>query len=438
MRIWTLHPDCKTLVQDKWNMNVIGCPMFILSTKIKTLKEKFKTWNKEVFGNVHEFVKNAEQNLQQVQEHIQLNGNFGTLLEAEKFAHKAFEDVLNKELDFWQKKARLNWYLEGDRNTKYFLRLAQIKSTTKKITSLQDDEQVLTDQSQIVDHIITYYKNLFCTNFVLQDQLLAEEVIPNLITTETNVMITMLPSHEEIKAVVFSLNKDSAPVPDGFGAYFFQLYWNIVKEDVQYAVLEFFTTSWILPGFNANIISLLPKVDNAISIYQYRPITNSNFKFKIISKIIVDMLASVLPSIISQEQMGSIHDRNIKDCLCTASKAANLHDNKSYGGNLAINIDITKAFDTLEWLFLLKVLKKFVFNDEFCKWIQAILQSSFLSVSISKSHGYFYCIRGVRQGDPLSPLLFCLTGDVLSRSISKLLGDSKLERIKGTINVLLP
>jgi hypothetical protein len=111
----------------------------------------------------------------------------------------------------------------------------------------------------------------------------------------------MLPSHQEIKNAVFALNKDSAPGPDGFGAFFFQQYWEIVKNDVCNAVLEFFTTSWILPGFNSNIIALLPKVVNATSIDQYRPIAMANFKFKIISKIIADRLANIMPSIISEE-----------------------------------------------------------------------------------------------------------------------------------------
>jgi hypothetical protein len=68
---------------------------------------------------------------------------------------------------FWQEKARLNWHLEGDRNTKYFHRIAKIKTSTKLITTLQDGEHVLTDNNQIADHIVSYYKNLFCTNFVL-------------------------------------------------------------------------------------------------------------------------------------------------------------------------------------------------------------------------------------------------------------------------------
>jgi hypothetical protein len=84
-------------------------------------------------------------------------------------------------------------------------------------------------------------------------------------------------------------------------------------------------------------------------------------------------------------------------------------------------------------------LKQFGFNEVFCNWIHVILQSTYLSVSINgKSQGYFSCSRGVRQGDPLSPLLFCLAEDVLSRSISKLVAQGSLYQIKGTRNVMIP
>jgi hypothetical protein len=217
--------------------------MFVLSKKLKLLKEKLKIWNKECFGNVHDYVVSAEQHLQLIQDQIQINGATDDLLNDELSAQKKFEDSLNRQECFWQEKAHLTWHLEGDRNTKYFHRIAKIKSSTKPITTLHDGEHVLTDQNHISDHVVSYYKNLFCSNIVLQEQLLAAEVIPNLVTPELNTLLTMLPSHQEIKAAVFALNKDSAPGPDGFGAFFFQHFWDIIHTDVINAVLEFFTTS---------------------------------------------------------------------------------------------------------------------------------------------------------------------------------------------------
>jgi hypothetical protein len=301
MRMWSLHPDCRAIISESWKSVVVGCPMFVLSQKLKSLKTKLKTWNKDCFGNVNDMVNVAESKLQQIQLQIQNHGHSDTLLHEEKLAIADLEEALTKQEAFWQEKARLNWHLEGDRNTKFFHRLAKIKTSTKQITSLQVGETVITDQNQISEHVINFYKDLFCTNIVLQDSLLAEEVIPSLVTEDINAVLTMLPSHAEIKNAVFALNKDSAPGPDGFGAFFFQHYWDIVKGDVINAVLEFFTTSWILPGFNSNIIALLPKFPEAASIDQYRPIAMANFKFKIISKILADRLASIMPDIISDE-----------------------------------------------------------------------------------------------------------------------------------------
>lgn len=95
------------------------------------------------------------------------------------------------------------------------------------------------------------------------------------------------------------MNKDSAPRPDGFGEVFFQSYWDIIRVDVSNAVLDFFLNGWILPGYNSNSIVLIPKIEGVDSLEQFRPIALSNFKFKIISKIIADILASVTLFLVS-------------------------------------------------------------------------------------------------------------------------------------------
>jgi len=192
-------------------------------------------------------------------------------------------------------------------------------------------------------------------------------------------------------------------------------------------------------SFNSNIVVLIPKVPNADSISQYKLIAMTNFKFKILSKILADRLAQVLPHIISKEQRGFIKGKQIKECICLTSKAINMLHNKSFGGILAIKINIAKAFDTIDWSFLIKVFKAFGFNDTFCNWIHTILQSAKLSISINgKQEGYFSCKRGVRQGDPLSPILFCIAEEVLSRGLTKLVYDGQLKLIKGTRSAPIP
>ena len=116
---------------------------------------------------------------------------------------------------------------------------------------------------------------------------------------------------------------------------------------------NFFRQGWLLPNLNSNLVVLIPKVAGAERLDQYRPIALANFQFKIITKVIADRLAVVAPKIISQHQRGFIKGRNISDCICTTSEAINLLKNRSFGGQIALKIDIKKAFDTIDWKFLI-------------------------------------------------------------------------------------
>lgn len=79
-----------------------------------------------------------------------------------------------------------------------------------------------------------------------------------------------------------------------------------------------------------------------------------NFKFEVITKILAYMLASMMPNLISLEQRGFIHGRKIQDCVFLALEVANFMHKKSFDRNIALKIDVAKAFDTLKWPLLLK------------------------------------------------------------------------------------
>lgn len=171
----------------------------------------------------------------------------------------------------------------------------------------------------------------------------------------------------------------------------------------------------------------------------FRPIALSNLKYKIISKILVDRISSLLPSLISIEQMGFINGINIRDCTYLASEVINVLDNKCAHGNLAFKIDIAKAFDTIRWDFLICVLKQFGFCKQFCDWISVLLSSSIVSINYNGvQHGYFKFSQGVRQEDPLSLIMFCLDEDVLSMSIGKLVLNGEFDLIKSSKNTFIP
>lgn len=102
----------------------------------------------------------------------------------------------------------------------------------------------------------------------------------------------------------------------------------------------------------------------ADSIDKFRPIALSNFKFKLITKIIADRLAKIMPHVISKEQKGFIQGRTIKDCICLTSEVVKLLHKKSTKGNLAIKFDINKAFDNLSQDYIIQVLSQFGFSQK--------------------------------------------------------------------------
>lgn len=150
--------------------------------------------------------------------------------------------------------------------------------------------------------------------------------------------------------------------------------------DVCKVVLQFVAIGWILPNYYDNIIILLPKSMEADCTDIFMHITMCNFKIKIVSKILADKLASIMPLIISKEQKWFIRGRNVKDYVCLAFVIFNILDKKSFGDNLALKVDVNKTFDTLNWDFLLKVLEKFGFGDTFCQWTMSIMESTHIQV----------------------------------------------------------
>lgn len=186
-------------------------------------------------------------------------------------------------------------------------------------------------------------------------------------------MLTAVPSSEEITNIVFSMDSSSSPGLDGFPGSFYQNCWDIVDSDVISFVQYFFQHNWFYPNANSNFIVLLPKVEGANMISQFRPIALANILFKIIPKILADRLGPIASRIIFSQQTAFLKGRHISDCIGLVSEGFNMLDRKIRCGNVGIKVDIAKAFDTLNWSFLSEVLTRFGFSSKFLKFIHTIL-----------------------------------------------------------------
>lgn len=136
---------------------------------------------------------------------------------------------------------------------------------------MKNGDVLLNTPKDIEDHVVSYFENIFSSENTCVDHGLIEDVIPSLVTAAENSMLTNIPFTEEVRQAVFSMNLEGAPGPDGFGAFFFQKFWDCIAKDVVKTVLQVFCNGLLLPNMNANLVVLIPKVDGANKIEQFRP-----------------------------------------------------------------------------------------------------------------------------------------------------------------------
>ncbi|KAL8113881.1 hypothetical protein AgCh_020966 [Apium graveolens] len=227
-------------------------------------------------------------------------------------------------------------------------------------------------------------------------------------------------SDDEVKAALFQMNLDKAPGPDGMMPSFFQKHWSIAGKDIIKETKEFFTTGDLLQGLNDINIVLIPKKKNPAVIGELRPIALCNILMKIMTKAMVNRLKEVINDVVLETQSTFIPGHLISYNIMTAYEVMHYLKCKKVGkdGFMALKLDMSKAYDRIEWDFLRAILLKMGFSTW---WVHLVLQSV-TTVQYTMMHseyemGPIIPTRGIRQGDPLSPYMFIICAEGLSSLI---------------------
>eukprot|EP00253_Pinus_taeda_P006750 PITA_06750 len=404
-KFWLDHPNFQEMVKNWWSepLEHSGSKMFNLQKKLKIHKEG-------IAGNL-----SVE------------------ALEQEKVLSQQWHNHCAQEETLWKQKSRIQWLKEGEMNTKFFHRSALDHRSSNRILELKNDTgEILKNHNEISALLSDHFKSIAQEPHINRKEAIKEltEAIPKIITADQNWSLCRKISLEETEETIKNMPNDKAPGPDGFTINFYKACWNTVKQDVWEAVEDSIRSGTILKSLNSTFIALIPKTEEAKTPDKFRPIALCNVIYKIISKVIANRLKMILPGIISEEQSGYVEGRQIFDNILLAQEMIHsLHSRKVVG--MLTQLDLSKSYDKVSWEYLEAVLKAFGLCSTWIKWIMALVRSPRHSILVNGAPADpFAPTRGIRQGDPLSPFLFIILMEGLSRTIAKKKTEGKIQGLK--------
>jgi ribonuclease HI len=228
-------------------------------------------------------------------------------------------------------------------------------------------------------------------------------------------------TEEEFNEAISQMAPLKSPGPDGLPACFYQDNWATVGPEVCKVVSNFFISGTFDRDLNSTHIVLIPKIKNPTKVSEYRPISLCNVLYKIISKTLANRLKNILPHVISPNQSAFIPGRLISDNVLATYETLHSMHSRMWGkvGYMAVKLDMSKAYDRVEWAFLEAVMKKIGFADKWIGLVMYCVTTVTYSVIINGApEGCIKPCRGIRQGDPISPYLFLLCAEALSSNFT--------------------
>eukprot|EP00253_Pinus_taeda_P025043 PITA_25043 len=383
--LWVEKEGFLETVQTTWKTNVSSSPSFLSEQKMKNTKKALKEWIKKATNTPTSQRKEATNQLEELQ--------------------------------------------LGDKNTAYFHRQYRAHLSRNHITEITTSSgHVCRGFEQIKEAAVKHFQNLLSAGKDGSEEDIIEFLtnIPQLVSSDDNDTLLSPVSEEEISNIVWPMEPDKAPGPDGFSIHFYRICWELIKSDLLRMVQDFMRKAKVGGGMNSTFLALIPKEANPSLFDRYRPISLCNSSYKIVAKLLANRMKPLLQKLISPTQGGFVKGRHILDNVIQVQEALHSSQLRKEQGML-IKLDMCNAFGKVNRSFLYRVLLSFVFSQDFINLIKACLEKIWIAPMINgKPANFFLATKGLRQGCPLSPFLYILMADSLSRKLT-------LEKQNGSI-----
>lgn len=364
---WIRDAEYQSLIQNVWKQDrQEGDTILGIQHRLSSCQRELLRWSGSKFGKINDLLKKKREQLRDIQQRSNSSS-----LEEIKVLQTEINEILEREDLRWKQRAKQHWYVSGDRYTHFFHAWTNQRRKTNAIRSIVDAEgRVWRRKKKVSKSFIDFYSNLFSS----QNPCGIEECLSSLdcrVSDDMNKFLLKPFTGEEVRCALFQMNPLKSPGPDGFSIGFYQQSWGVVGEDVTKAVLEVLNGSLVEAGMNSTFICLIPKTNSPSKVSDFRPISLCNVIYKLIAKVIANRF-KVLPDIISKEQSAFIPGRIITENVLVAFETLHTMDTRLKGnkGYMAVKLDISKAYDRLEWGFVEGVLRKLGFAN---RWVVLLM-----------------------------------------------------------------
>ena len=331
------------------------------------------------------------------------------------------DQLLNVEVEGAYIRSRANYLDNGEKPSAYFFKLESERGSKKIIRSIRNSDGIIySDNDNISSIFHEFYSKLYShdpnCDLYLQDTFI-NYLDVSLTPSDRDALDSEI-SLIDVKNALSSTAKNKSPGLDGLPYEFYLNFFDILGHDLVSVFKKIFDDGILSESQRTAVISLTPKKGDTQIPSNWRPISLLNTDYKLLAKILQVRLSKLLPNIINEFQTCAIPGRSIHNNLILIRDLIDYSVLNNYSCAL-VSIDQEKAFDKVNWDFLKKVLFKLGFGENFMKWISILynninsklLVNGYLSDSIEIS-------RGVRQGCPLSPLLYILFIEPLAKYLN--------------------
>eukprot|EP00253_Pinus_taeda_P009227 PITA_09227 len=298
--------------------------MCLLHIRLKHIKFRLKEWNKKDFGNIFVNKKSLGIKIYELNQELIEDGFDKFKSDQADKHHQEWENLSKQEEIFWRQKSRVQWLKEGERNTRFFHRSTMANRAYNRISTIKYENGELQNTHKNIDAaLVQHFRNITPENNRDREQSMREITrhIPKLVSREDD----------------FNLNRPVTEEEDSRGS------------------------KTILKALNTSFISLIPKQGSAQTADKYRPIALCNVVYKITSKVVANRIKPLLPSLLSEEQSGYVEGRQILNNIIQAHEVVHTLTSKRQAG-MIVQLDIVKAYDKVNWIYIKKVLTAFGFD----------------------------------------------------------------------------